>query len=63
MEVYLVIILIYIKLFLFLYSFYNCLGGLLGSIHSLSKCLGLFIAKAFAGCYRPYRPILIKGYL
>ena len=54
-------ILIYVRLFLFLYSFYNCLGGFLGSIYSFSKCLGLFIAKAFVGYYRSYRSIPIKG--
>jgi len=61
MEVYLIIVLVYIGLFLLLYLFYNCLGSLLGSIYSLSKYLGLFIAKAFAGYYRSYRSILIKG--
>ena len=32
-------------------------------IYSLSKYLGLFIAKVFAGCYRSYRSIPIKGCL
>jgi hypothetical protein len=32
-------------------------------MHSLSKYLGLFIAKAFAGCSGFSRPILIKGRL
>jgi len=54
--------LIYIGLLL-LYPFYNCLGSLLGFVYSLSKYLGLFIAKAFAGRYRFYKFILIKGYL
>jgi len=30
-------------------------------MHSLSKCLGLFIAKAFAGRSGFNRPILIKA--
>ena len=54
--------LIYISLFLLLYLFYNCLGSLLGFVHSLSEYLGLFIAKAFAGRYRFYRSIPIKEY-
>ena len=62
MEVYLVAILVYIRLFLLLYPFYNCLGSLLGPIYSLSEYLGLFIAKAFAGRYMSYRSIPIKGY-
>ena len=45
----------------FLYFFYNCLSSLLGSIYSLSKCLGLFITKVFTGCNRFGRPIPIKG--
>ena len=61
MEVYLATILVYVSLFLLLYFFYNCLGSLLGSIYSLSECLGLFVAKAFAGRYRSYRSIPIKG--
>ena len=53
----------YIRLLLLLYLFYNCLGSLLGSVYSLSKYLGLFIAKAFAGRNGFYRPVLIKGRL
>jgi len=47
MEVYLIIILVYVNLFLLLYLFYNYLGSLPGSIYSLSECPGLFIDKAF----------------
>ena len=57
------IILVYVSLFFLLYLFYNCLGSLLGSVYSLSEYLSLFIAKAFAGRYRSYRSIPIKGYL
>ena len=63
MEVYLTIILVHIGLFLLLCLFYNCLGGLVGSIYSLSKYIGLFIAKVFIGYYRSYRSIPIKEYL
>jgi len=63
MEVYLTAILVYVGLFLLLYPFYNCLGSLLGPMHSLGEYLGLFIAKAFAGRYMSYRFILIKEYL
>jgi len=56
-------ILVRVRLFLLLYPVYNCLGSLLGPMHSLSKYLGLFIAKAFMGRYISYRSILIKGYL
>jgi len=63
MEVYLAAILVYIRLFLLLYPFYNYLSSLPGPIYSLSEYLGLFIAKAFAGRYMSYRSILIKGCL
>jgi len=55
--------LIYVSLFLLLRLFYNPLSSLLGPVHSLSKYLGLFIAKALAGRYGFSRPILIKGRL
>ena len=44
-------VLIYVGLFLLLCPFYSRLGGLLDFIYSLSKYLGLFIAKAFGGHY------------
>jgi len=54
-------ILVYIRLLFFLRLSYNCLSSLLGSMHSLSKCPGLFIAEAFTGRSGFSRPILIKG--
>jgi hypothetical protein len=53
--------LIYVGLFLLLCLFYNYLSSLLGPVYSLSKCLGLFIAKAFASRSGFSRPIPIKG--
>ena len=55
--------LVYIRLLLLLYFFYNCLSSLLGSMYSLSKYLGLFMTKALAGCNGFNRPIPIKGCL
>ena len=52
---------VYIRLLFFLYLFYNCLSSFLDSVHSLSKCLGLFITKALAGYNGFGRPIPIKG--
>jgi len=54
--------LIHVGLFLLLCLFYNYLSHFLSFMHSLSKYLGLFIAKAFVGHYRSYRSIPIKRY-
>ena len=49
--------------FFFIFFFYDCLSSFLGSIYSLSKCLGLFITKILTDCNGFSRPIPIKRYL